>query len=72
MMRVIIFQIMGYDEFRNSVPDLQVALVTQRTDEFTRTMVVVSDFSVTVDERSVTSRAPLCLIETLLFFSSRR
>jgi hypothetical protein len=55
-MRIVIFLIMEYDGNQNSVSDLQIAVVTQRIDEFTRTMVVMPDFFVTVDERLVTSR----------------
>jgi hypothetical protein len=63
---------MEYDGNQNPVPYLQIAVVTQRIDEFTRAMVVMPDFFVTVDERFVASRTPLCLIETLLFFCSQR
>jgi hypothetical protein len=63
---------MEYDGNQNCVSNLQVAIVTQRIDEFTRTMVVMSDFFVTVDERLAKSRALLCLIKTLLFFRSQR
>jgi hypothetical protein len=69
-MRVVFFSIMEYDGNQSSVSDLQIAIVTQRIDEFTRTMVVMPDFFVTVDKRFVTSRTPRCLIETLLFFRS--
>jgi hypothetical protein len=72
VMRVVIFQIMEYDGNQNSVSDLQVAVVTQRIDEFSRRMVIMPDFFVTMDERFVASRAPLCSIETFLLLCSER
>jgi hypothetical protein len=44
---------MEYEGNQNSVSDLQIAVVTKRIDEFTRTMVVMPDFFVTVDERNI-------------------